>query len=146
MDSASGSHCTDFTNFLKKHRLAASGIPCFERTADLKSSSLSKPATAVQGEAEAGFFRKFVKNSTSNTAIPRILEEEKQASLRDTAPAVAWQSNSAQAESNQINGACEARNLKSVVGVWGVKGGIRGATSQFKPPRPPLKGLYPKQS
>ena len=91
-DSASGSHCTDFTNFLKKHRLAASGIPCFERTADLKSSSLSKPATAVQGEAEAGFFRKFVKNSTSNTAIPRILEEEKQASLRDFALAKSWQS------------------------------------------------------
>ena len=58
MDSASGSHCTDFTNFLKKHRLAASGIPCFERTADLKSSSLPK----------------FVKNSTSNTANLRILE------------------------------------------------------------------------
>ena len=96
VDSASGSHCTDFTNFLKKHRLAASGIPCFERTADLKSSSLSK----------------FVKNSTSNTAIPRILEEEKQASLRDTAPAVAWQSNSAQAESNQINGARKACNLE----------------------------------
>lgn len=47
-DSASGNHCTDFTNF--------------ERTADLKSSSLSK----------------FVKNSTSNTAIPRILEQKQQ--------------------------------------------------------------------
>ncbi|ETD27152.1 hypothetical protein [Helicobacter canis] len=47
MDSVLGNHCTDFTNF--------------ERTADLKSSSLSK----------------FVKNSTSNTAIPRILEKEK---------------------------------------------------------------------
>ena len=46
----------------------------------------------MQGEAEAGFFRKFVKNSTSNTAIPRILEEEKQASLRDFALAKSWQS------------------------------------------------------
>ena len=82
MDSASGSHCTDFTNF--------------GRTADLKSSSLPK----------------FVKNSTSNTAIPRILEEEKQVSLRDTAPVVSWQSNSAQAESNQINGARKACNLE----------------------------------
>ncbi|MBR2495422.1 MAG: hypothetical protein IKB69_08000, partial [Helicobacter sp.] len=45
-DSASGSHCTDFTNF--------------ERTADLKSSSLLK----------------FVKNSTSNTANLRILESQ----------------------------------------------------------------------
>ncbi|WP_034577717.1 hypothetical protein [Helicobacter canis] len=62
MDSASGSHCTDFTNF--------------ERTADFKSSSPSK----------------FVKNSTSNTAIPRILEEEKQASLRALAQDKAWQS------------------------------------------------------
>ena len=139
MDSASGSHCTDFTNFLKKHRLAASGIPCFERTADLKSSSLSKPATAVQGEAEAGFFRKFVKNSTSNTAIPRILEEEKQASLRDTAPAVAWQSNSAQAESNQINGACEARNLKSVVGGLGGQRGDKGGDFAIQAPPSPLE-------
>ena len=51
-------------------------------------------------------------NLQSPTAIPRIFEEESRASLRDTAPAVAWQSNSAQAESNQINGACEARNLE----------------------------------
>ncbi|MDL0079199.1 hypothetical protein [Helicobacter zhangjianzhongii] len=47
-----GNHCTDFTNF--------------ERTADFKSSSPSK----------------FVKNSTSNTANPRILEEESQAPTR----------------------------------------------------------------
>ena len=194
MDSASGSHCTDFTNF--------------ERTADLKSSSLSK----------------FVKNSTSNTANLRILEEESQAShsslradeigaaiyknkarkvdssskilesqsgkknkhklpnptasdfalestfekssdsistilesfaglltflafpkvdsrggdlsLRDTALAVAWQSNSALAESNQINGARKACNLESVQGDWGVKGGIRGDASQVAPLSP----------
>ena len=144
-DSALGNHCTDFTNFLKKHRLAASGIPCFERTADHQSSSLSK----------------FVKNSTSNTAIPRILEKHKQAgcekscreqtelessfqqnaqkskkvdfrgnapslSLRALAQDKARQSNSAPAESNQINGACEARNLESVVGGLGAKGVKRG--------------------
>ena len=53
-NSASGNHCTDFTDF--------------ERTADLKSGSLSKS----------------VKNSTSNTANPRILEEN-QASLSSRA-------------------------------------------------------------
>ena len=183
-DSASGDHCTDFTNFLKKHRLAASGIPCFERTADHKSSSLSK----------------FVKNSTSNTANLRILEEESQAShsslradeigaaiyknkarkvdssstilesqdplksptflestfdkspnsnsnalfpsLRDTAEAVAWQSNSAPAESNQINGARKACNLESVVGGLGAKGvkkrGDKGVElANSSPPVPP---------
>ena len=43
-------------------------------------------------------------------------------SLRDTAPAVAQQSNSALAESNQINGARKACNLESVQGDWGAKG------------------------
>ncbi|WP_317371039.1 Eco57I restriction-modification methylase domain-containing protein [Helicobacter canis] len=67
-------------------------------------------------------------------------------SLRDTAEAVAWQSNSAQAESNQINGACEARNLESVVGGLGAKGvkkegGIRGDASQVAPLSPLEKTL-----
>ncbi|KAA8709672.1 hypothetical protein F4V45_05245 [Helicobacter canis] len=31
--------------------------------------------------------------------------------------------------------------LKASSGAWGVKGGIRGATSQFKPPCPPLREL-----
>ncbi|WP_104746523.1 hypothetical protein [Helicobacter bilis] len=38
-DSALGSHSADLAHFLKKHRLAASGIPCFEATANSKSSS-----------------------------------------------------------------------------------------------------------
>ena len=46
-------------------------------------------------------------------------------------------SNSAPAESNQINGACEARNLESVQGDWGVKGGIRGGRFASSPPVPP---------
>ncbi|STO96620.1 GDSL-type esterase/lipase family protein [Helicobacter canis] len=101
-DSALGNHSGDFVDFLKKHRLTPSGIPCFRGTADLESSSLLKST----------------KSPTSNTAIPRILEEENRAtsekpadienqpqskkadssdnahlsSLRDTAPAVAWQS------------------------------------------------------
>ncbi|WP_304210809.1 N-6 DNA methylase [Helicobacter canis] len=59
-------------------------------------------------------------------------------SLRDTAEAVAWQSNSAQAESNQINGARKACNLESVIGGLGAKGvkkegGIRGDASQVAP-------------
>ena len=69
-DSALGNHSADLANF--------------EATADYKSSSASK----------------FAKNYESTTAIPRILGEgnhalcEKSASssLRDTAPAVAWQS------------------------------------------------------
>ena len=67
---------------------------------------------------------------------PRILEEKSRASLRDTAEAVAWQSNSAPAESNQINGARKACNLESVQGDWGVKGGIRGDASQVAPLSP----------
>ena len=74
----------------------------------------------------------------SPTAIPRILEEEKGAEcetqtelesnfLDSSSPSLradssAWQSNSAQAESNQINGACEARNLESVALGLGAKG------------------------
>ena len=83
----------------------------------------------------------------------RILEStsgdktaEQQSSLRDTAEAVAWQSNSAQAESNQINGARKACNLESVVGGLGAKGvkkegGIRGDASQVAPLSPLEKTL-----
>ncbi|EEO23998.1 MULTISPECIES: FAD-dependent oxidoreductase [Helicobacter] len=63
---------------LKKHRLTPSGIPCFEATADLKSSSAPKQAKRCE-RSEAGFFRKSPKNYESNTTIPRILEEEKEA-------------------------------------------------------------------
>ena len=60
-DSALGNHSGDFADFLKKHRLTPSGVPCFKATADLKSSSALKST----------------KSPTSNTAIPRILEETK---------------------------------------------------------------------
>ena len=79
---------------------------------------------------------------------------EKSHDFKDNAPAPslralhrkAWQSNSAQAESNQINGACEARNLESVVGGLGAKGvkkegGIRGDASQVAPLSPLEKTL-----
>ena len=71
---------------LKKHRLTptaslvlgshSADFGDFRTTADHKSSSALKSP----------------KNYESNTAIPRILEEESRASLRDTAPAVARQS------------------------------------------------------
>ena len=52
--------------------------------------------------------------------------------------------NSAQAESNQINGACEARNLESVVGGLGAKGvkkegGIRESSLPIQAPPSPLE-------
>ncbi len=75
----------------------------------------------------------------SPTAIPRILEEESRASLRDTALAVARQSNSAQAESNQINGACKARNLESVVGGLGGQRGDKGGELANSSPLSPLE-------
>ena len=50
----------------------------FEATADLKSSSAPKQAKRCE-RSEAGFFRKSQKNYESPTAIPRILEEEKEA-------------------------------------------------------------------
>ena len=87
-DSASGSHSGDFVDF--------------GATADRKSSSAPKQAKRCE-RSEAGFFRKSTKSPTSNTANPRILEEESQAShssLRDTAPAVARQSISPDLESS----------------------------------------------
>ena len=48
----------------------------FGTTADRQSSSAPKQATAVQGEAEAGFFRKSLESPTSPTASPRILQEK----------------------------------------------------------------------
>ena len=126
-----------------------------------QSSSESHKSHREQVEPE--------RSPTSNTANPRILEKRKQAgreksaqslestfskvdsrggdlSLRDTAEAVAWQSNSAPAESSQINGARKACNLESVVGGLGGKrsekgGGIRGDASQVAPLSPLEKTL-----
>ncbi|STO97383.1 tRNA uridine-5-carboxymethylaminomethyl(34) synthesis enzyme MnmG [Helicobacter canis] len=64
-DSALGRHSADFGDL--------------EATADHQSSSAPKTSEAVQGEAAAGFFSKSPKNYESPTAMPRILEEEKQA-------------------------------------------------------------------
>ena len=69
LDSALGSHSADFGDFLKKHRLTPSGIPCFRTTADLMSSSALKSP----------------KNYESNTATPRILEEDNQGSFEKSA-------------------------------------------------------------
>ena len=69
-DSALGNHSGDFADFLKKHRLTPSGVPCFKATADLKSSSALKST----------------KSPTSNTANPRICREDKQAECEKSAP------------------------------------------------------------
>ena len=47
--------------------------------------------------------------------------------------------NSAQAESNQINGACEARNLKSVVGGLGGQRGDKGGDFAIQAPPSPFE-------
>ena len=65
-------------------------------------------------------------------------------SLRDFALAKSWQSNSAPAESNQINGARKACNLESVVGGLGAKGvkkegGIRESSLPIQAPPSPLE-------
>ena len=91
-NSALGNHSSDFVDFLKKHRLTPSGVPCFKATADHKSSSALKST----------------KSPTSTTAIPRILEEEKGAGRENSASSSlrallrkAWQSISAQADSKK---------------------------------------------
>ena len=94
-DSALGEQCGSVADFLKKHRLSASGIPCFVKGTNAKFANLpqnersevslenpqsshsptAKQATAVQGEAAAGFFR-----------IPRILKEDNQGDFKQSAP------------------------------------------------------------
>ena len=69
-DSALGSHSADFGDF--------------EATADHQSSSAPKQAKRCE-RSEAGFFRKSPKNYESNTAIPRILGEDKQAERENQA-------------------------------------------------------------
>ena len=123
-DSALGEQCGSVADFTKETSPTASGVPCFVKGTTAKVANLPQNP----------------QSSHSPTATPRILEEESQAesktqtelesnfldssspSLRDTAPAVARQSNSAQAESNQINGARKACNLESVALGLGAKG------------------------
>ena len=131
---------------------------CREQTEGENSQSLESTFSQSTDSSSKILPRESEKKADSSpTATPRILEEDNQAeceksthslestfsqspdcganapspSLRDTAPA----------ESNQINGACEARNLESVQGDWGVKGGIRGDASQVAPLSPLEKTL-----
>ena len=74
---------------------------------------------------------------------PKLLDSSFLPSLQAAQSGVAIH-NSAQAESNQINGACEARNLKSVVGGLGAKGvkkegGIRESSLSIQAPPSPLE-------
>ena len=122
----------DKTAEIDKQLTSKSNLPQNERSeVSLENfqnlqSPTAKPATAVQGEAEAGFFR-----------IPRILEEESRASLR--VDLSTKQSNSAQAESNQINGARKACNLESVVGGLGGERGDKGGDFAIQAPPSPLE-------
>ena len=107
----------DKTAEIDKQLTSKSNLPQNERSeVSLENfqnlqSPTAKPATAVQGEAEAGFFR-----------IPRILEENQANQLSLRVDLSTKQSNSAQAESNQINGARKACNLESVALGLGAKG------------------------
>ena len=83
-------------------------------------------------------------SSHSPTAIPRILEENQANQLSLRVDLSTKQSNSAQAESNQINGARKACNLESVVGGLGAKGvkkegGIRESSLPIQAPPSPLE-------
>ena len=85
-----------------------------------------------------------LQSSHSPTAIPRILEENQANQLSLRVDLSTKQSNSAQAESNQINGARKACNLESValgLGAKGVKkeGGIRESSLPIQAPPSPLE-------
>ncbi|MDL0079668.1 glycosyltransferase family 9 protein [Helicobacter zhangjianzhongii] len=92
IDSVLGSHSADLANF--------------EATADHKSSSAPK-------QAKRSFFRKFAKNHESNTAMPRIFEEESRASLRDTAPAVARQSTHNAQKSKKVDSSMDSKETSA---------------------------------
>ena len=92
IDSVLGSHSADLANF--------------EATADHKSSSAPK-------QAKRSFFRKFAKNHESNTAMPRIFEEESRASLRDTAPAVARQSTHNTQKSKKVDSSMDSKETSA---------------------------------
>ena len=146
------------------------GVGVYDEVAENKLTLFS--VDSVLGE-QCGSVANFVKGTTakvanlpqslqsshSPTAIPRILEEsqaenETQTELESNfldssspslrADSSAWQSNSAQAESNQINGARKACNLESValgLGAKGVKkeGGIRESSLSIQAPPSPLE-------
>ena len=100
--SARGSQSKDFSSqILESH----SG---FDKTAEIDKQLTSK-SNLPQNERSEVSLENF-QNLQSPTAIPRILEEESRASLR--VDLSTKQSNSAQAESNQINGARKACNLE----------------------------------
>ena len=92
IDSVLGSHSADLANF--------------KATADHKSSSAPK-------QAKRSFFRKFAKNHESNTAMPRIFEEESRASLRDTAPAVARQSTHNAQKSKKVDSSMDSKETSA---------------------------------
>ncbi|ETD25717.1 hypothetical protein [Helicobacter canis] len=73
------------------------------------------------------------------TASDSKLESTFLSSLRALAQDKAWQSNSAQAESNQINGRALARYFESVVGGLGGQRGDKGGDFAIQAPPSPLE-------
>ena len=93
----------------------------FDKTAKIDKQLTSKNSLTL----------KSTNSPTSNSATPRILEEESQALFS------AKQSYSTQAKSiNQSRALPKARSLESVLGDWGVKGGIRSRACQAAPLSP----------
>ena len=153
MDSALGSHSADLANFGATADHKSSSTPKFAKnyestTANLRILEKESRAAQTTPESTSGDKTAEQKSCREQTAPESTFEKSHDfkdnapaPSLRDTAEAVAWQSNSAPAESNQINGARKACNLESVQGDWGVKGGIRGDASQVAPLSPLEKTL-----
>ena len=70
VDSALGRQCGSVAGFLKKHRLSASGIPCFVKGTTAKVANLPQNP----------------QSSHSPTATPRILEKDNRASCENATP------------------------------------------------------------
>ena len=70
VDSALGRQCGSVADFLKKHRLSASGIPCFVKGTTAKVANLPQNP----------------QSSHSPTATPRILEKDNRASCENATP------------------------------------------------------------
>ena len=129
--SARGSQSKDFSSQnLESH----SG---FDKTAEIDKQLTSK-SNLPQNERSEVSLENF-QNLQSPTAIPRILEENQANQLSLRVDLSTKQSNSAQAESNQINGARKACNLESVVGGLGGERWDKGGDFAIQAPPSPLE-------
>ncbi len=115
----------------------------------VESSEVSYPSVTLsldQVHIAYTYKRAYIKSLVlSKSALVRqaqeVLKRKAQAessslSLQAAAPAAAKQSIFCTSRIHTINGRAQARNLESVQGDWGVKGGIRGDASQVAPLSP----------